>query len=50
VEALHALRDDFDKIIIITHVEELKDAFSSRIEVVKGPGGSRLAVYEGIGG
>ena len=44
VEAIHAIRDDFAKILVITHIEELKDAFPYRIEVSKTPNGSRVAV------
>ena len=32
------IKDDFDKIIVITHVDELKDKFPVRIEVIKEPG------------
>lgn len=35
VEAINMVRDDFEKILVITHLEELKDAFSTRIEVEK---------------
>ncbi len=37
VEAINAIRDDFQKILIITHLPEVKDAFPVRIEVVKHP-------------
>ena len=37
VEAINLIRDDFAKILVITHLEELKDAFSTRIEVEKDP-------------
>ena len=37
VEAIRAIQDDFDKIIVITHLEELKAAFPVRIEVTKRP-------------
>ncbi len=42
VEALDAIKDDFEKVLIITHLDELKDEFSSRIEVLKGSTGSRF--------
>jgi len=45
VEAINAIRDDFERVLVITHVGELRDAFPRRIEVVKGPSGSQLAVY-----
>ena len=44
IEAINSVIDDFAKIIVITHIEELKDAFPTRIDVVKGPDGSRLTV------
>ena len=37
-------RADFAKILVITHLEELKDAFSARIEVTKGTSGSQINV------
>jgi exonuclease SbcC len=40
IEALNAIKNDFEKILIITHLEELKDEFPVRIEVSKGPAGS----------
>lgn len=42
IEAINAVRHDFAKILVITHLEELKDAFSSRIDVEKTPQGSRV--------
>jgi exonuclease SbcC len=44
VEAINLVRDDFEKILVITHLEELKDAFPNRIEVEKTPRGSQLTV------
>lgn len=40
VEVLDAIKDDFEKIIVITHIEELKEEFPVRIEVSKNSGGS----------
>ena len=37
VEVIKAIRDDFAKIIIITHLRELKNAFETHIEVTKDP-------------
>ena len=37
VEAIQTVQDDFDKILVITHLEELKNAFPVRIEVDKDP-------------
>jgi exonuclease SbcC len=44
VQAINAIRDDFDLILVITHIEELKDAFPVRIEVTKLPGGSVIEI------
>ncbi len=44
IEAINFVKDEFSKIIVITHLEELKDAFSARIEVTKEPGGSQVSV------
>lgn len=44
IEAINYVRDEFSKIIVITHLEELKDAFSARIEVTKEPNGSQVRV------
>ncbi len=44
VEAINAIQDDFEKIIVITHIDELKDAFPVRIEVWKTGEGSRVAI------
>ncbi|MFM8322550.1 MAG: AAA family ATPase [Chloroflexota bacterium] len=40
VEAINLVRQDFRKILVITHIDELKDAFSHRIEVEKTDAGS----------
>ncbi len=37
VDAIQVVRQDFDKIIVITHLEELKARFPVRIEVEKDP-------------
>ena len=37
VEVIKAIQDDFAKIIIITHLRELKNAFETHIEVTKDP-------------
>jgi exonuclease SbcC len=44
VEAINTVRDDFSRILVITHIEELKDAFPVRIEVSKTPYGSMVEV------
>ena len=40
LDVISAIEDDFDKIIVITHLEDLKDAFPVRIEVQKEEMGS----------
>lgn len=40
VEAVKAVQHDFDLILVITHIEELRDAFPVRIQVVKTENGS----------
>lgn len=47
IEAINAVKDDFEKILIITHIEELKDYFSNRIEVTKTDSGSSVEVILG---
>ncbi|MDO8689011.1 MAG: SMC family ATPase [Dehalococcoidia bacterium] len=44
VEAINAIQDDFDKILVITHIQELKELFPVRIEVVKTAEGSMYYV------
>jgi len=43
-EAINSIQDDFDKIIVITHIEELKDAFPNRFDVIKAAKGSTIEV------
>ncbi|MCL7453385.1 MAG: SMC family ATPase [Anaerolineae bacterium] len=42
VEAINSVQDDFARILAITHIEELKDAFPVRIEVTKTANGSQF--------
>jgi exonuclease SbcC len=44
IEAINQVKGDFAKILIITHLDELKDAFPNRIEVEKTPRGSSVRV------
>jgi exonuclease SbcC len=44
IEAINAVRKDFAKILVITHIDALKDAFPTRIEVEKTPRGSVVSV------
>ena len=43
-EAINSIQDDFEKILVITHVEELRDAFPARIDVTKTPEGSTISL------
>ena len=43
-EAINSVQDDFQKILVITHIDELKDAFPTRIDVVKTAEGSTIEV------
>jgi exonuclease SbcC len=47
VEAINMVQGDFAKVLVITHIEALKDAFPTRIEVEKGAGGSTVRVFAG---
>jgi exonuclease SbcC len=40
VEAVQSIQDEFELIVVITHIEELKDAFGACIDVTKTPNGS----------
>ncbi len=44
VEAIHAVKDEFACLLIITHVDELRDAFDTRIEISKGNTGSQISI------
>ena len=44
VEAINSIRDDFELILVITHIDELKDAFPTRIEITKDSSGSQILV------
>jgi exonuclease SbcC len=44
IEAINLVKNDFAKILVITHLDELKDAFPTRIEVEKTERGSTINV------
>lgn len=44
VEVLDTIKNDYEKILIITHLEELKEEFPTRIEVNKGASGSTFEI------
>ncbi|MBN1120952.1 MAG: SMC family ATPase [Anaerolineae bacterium] len=44
VQAINAIKDDFALILVITHIEELREAFPAHIEVTKTPDGSLIEI------
>lgn len=44
VDVLTSIEDDFDKIFVITHLEDLKELFPSRVEVAKTENGSTFSI------
>ncbi len=46
IEAINSVSSDFQKIVVITHIEELKGFFPTQIDVVKGAGGSQIHLTE----
>ncbi len=44
VSAITSIQDDFDLILIITHIDELKEAFPARVEVTKTNQGSQYVL------
>ncbi|MCC7358735.1 MAG: SMC family ATPase [Anaerolineales bacterium] len=44
VEAINAASEDFERILVVTHLDELKDMFPARIDIVKTPAGSEITV------
>jgi exonuclease SbcC len=44
IEAINTIKPDFEKILVITHMDEIRDAFPTRIEVEKTPRGSKITL------
>jgi exonuclease SbcC len=44
IQAINSISDDFKKILVITHIQELKDMFPSRIEISKDHNGSKFKI------
>ena len=44
LDTIAAISDQFEKIIVITHLDDLKDAFPTRIEVTKDHAGSTYSI------
>ncbi|MFH1169516.1 MAG: SMC family ATPase [Chloroflexota bacterium] len=43
-EAINSIQEEFDRIFVVTHIEELRDAFPVRIDVVKTAEGSTVSI------
>jgi exonuclease SbcC len=43
-EAIISIQDDFKKILVVTHIEEFRDAFPTRIDIIKTADGSTIEV------
>ena len=43
-EAIISIQDDFKKILVVTHIEEFRDAFPTRIDIIKTSDGSTIQV------
>lgn len=41
VEAITSVQDDFKRILVVTHIDDLKDRFPAQIQITKGTAGSR---------
>jgi len=44
VEAINAIKEDFKRVLVITHIDELRDMFPVRIDVVKTAEGSSISM------
>ena len=44
VEAISSIQHDFERVLVVTHIDELKDLFPARIDVVKTADGSRVSI------
>ena len=40
IEVINQISSDFERVVVITHIEEIKEAFPVRIEVIKTESGS----------
>jgi exonuclease SbcC len=47
IGAIRSIQDEFEKILVITHIEELKDEFPVRINIIKTGTGSKIVMDEG---
>ena len=44
VEAITAIQEDFDLILVITHIDELRDSFPVHVQIEKTDAGSRISI------
>jgi exonuclease SbcC len=44
VQAITSIQDDFERVLVITHIDELKDHFPARIDIVKTETGSQISL------
>ncbi len=44
IAVINSIQEDFDRILVISHLDEIRDAFPTRIEIVKSPEGSQVHV------
>ena len=44
LDVIHAIESDFQQILVITHLDEIKEAFPIRIEVTRGRSGSTFSM------
>jgi DNA repair protein SbcC/Rad50 len=44
VEAIRSIENEFERVLVVTHIQELKDVFPVRIDVVKTNHGSQITV------
>ncbi len=46
MDALYAIQEDFEKVIVVSHLPSMRDQFPVHFTVEKGPSGSRVSVME----
>jgi exonuclease SbcC len=44
VDAIRSIEGDFERVLVITHIQELKDVFPVRIDITKTANGSQISV------
>jgi len=46
VEAINSIQDDFEKVFVITHLDEIKDRFPVLINITKTAEGSMITLNQ----